>query len=489
MLVEHTLFFALLAYRYLRLIVNVVAFLLLRPIAVPENPLLTSNDVTVVVPSLALDQDRDEFKETVHGILATNPFEVILVTIDENVERVKLMVKSMATTKVRVLSVSQPNKRRQMVRAIPEVRTSITIFADDDVRWPKTILPWMLAPLEDAVYGGVGTNQRLRRAVEPSLSQRVWGFLGAMYLLRRNFDCAACSYMDGGLPCLSGRTVAYRTKILSDTAFTDGFTHEEWNSEYQLNADDDNFITRWLVSHGHRIAFQYHREAEVETTLEDNPKFLKQCLRWSRSNWRSNITSMFIERHIWRLARGAHTMSEPGKLTKNRQQPWSTYAVHLTTLTHWALLWDVGLLYYCPKESWVFWPVVALIATSKWIKFVGHFLRHPVDVLLLPVLVVFGYLHGLIKLYAACTLHVTAWGTREGADANDAYRMIHLTQTGHEHVLETKSSQFMSPWPLFQEQSQYGKHEPIYPNSRPAQVPRDHPGKPETICLILPGDE
>ena len=387
---------------------NVVAFLLLRPIAVPENPLLTSNDVTVVVPSLALDQDRDEFKETVHGILATNPFEVILVTIDENVERVKLMVKSMATTKVRVLSVSQPNKRRQMVRAIPEVRTSITIFADDDVRWPKTILPWMLAPLEDAVYGGVGTNQRLRRAVEPSLSQRVWGFLGAMYLLRRNFDCAACSYMDGGLPCLSGRTVAYRTKILSDTAFTDGFTHEEWNSEYQLNADDDNFITRWLVSHGHRIAFQYHREAEVETTLEDNPKFLKQCLRWSRSNWRSNITSMFIERHIWRLARGAHTMSEPGKLTKNRQQPWSTYAVHLTTLTHWALLWDVGLLYYCPKESWVFWPVVALIATSKWIKFVGHFLRHPVDVLLLPVLVVFGYLHGLIKLYAACTLHVVS---------------------------------------------------------------------------------
>ncbi|MCJ1434474.1 hypothetical protein MMC27_003843 [Xylographa pallens] len=303
MLVEHTLFFVLLAYRYLRLIVNVVAFLLLRPIAIPENPVLTSKDVTVVVPSLALDQDRNEFKETVHGILATNPFEVILVTIDENVERVKLMVKSMATTKVRVLSVSQPNKRRQMVRAIPEVRTSITIFADDDVRWPKTILPWMLAPLEDEVYGGVGTNQRLRRAIEPSLSQRVWGFLGAMYLLRRNFDCAACSYMDGGLPCLSGRTVAYRTKILSDTAFTDGFTHEEWNSEYQLNADDDNFITRWLVSHGHRIAFQYHREAEVETTLEDNPKFMKQCLRWSRSNWRSNITSMFIERHIWRLVR------------------------------------------------------------------------------------------------------------------------------------------------------------------------------------------
>ena len=286
---------------------NVVAFLLLRPIPIPENPRLTSQDVTVVVPSLALYQDRDELWNTVHGILATDPFEVILVTIDENVQRVKLMVKSMATTKVRVLSVAQPNKRRQMVRAIPEVSTSITIFADDDVKWPETLLPWMLAPLEDEAYGGVGTNQRLRRAEDPSISQRVWGFLGAVYLLRRNFDCAACSYMDGGLPCLSGRTVAYRTKILSDNAFTDGFTHEEWNSEYQLNADDDNFITRWLVSHGHKIAFQYHRQAEVETTLEDNPKFLKQCLRWSRSNWRSNITSMFVERHIWRSASHVHT--------------------------------------------------------------------------------------------------------------------------------------------------------------------------------------
>lgn len=287
-------------YRYFRLIVNILAFYLIRPIPIPENPRLTSQDVTVVIPSLALEKDRDEFWATVHSILATDPFQVILVTIEENVERVRLMVKNMTTDKVRVLSVTHPNKRRQMVRAIPEIRTNVTVFADDDVKWPRTLLPWMLAPLESEEFGGVGTNQKLRRAEAPSFSERIWGYLGALYLLRRNFDCAACNYMDGGLPCLSGRTVAYRTKIISDDAFTYGFTHEEWNSEYQLNADDDNFITRWLVSHGHKIAFQYHRQAEVETTLENNPKFLKQCLRWSRSNWRSNITSMFVERDIWR---------------------------------------------------------------------------------------------------------------------------------------------------------------------------------------------
>ena len=210
------------------------------------------------------------------------------------------MIKRMQSSRVRVLSVPRPNKRRQMVQAIPEIRTAITIFADDDVTWPTKLLPWILAPLEKEEYGGVGTNQRLRRADTPNTLQRVWGYLGALYLERRNFDCAACMYMDGGLPCLSGRTVAYRTKILVDDAFIQGFTHEEWLGQYQLNADDDNFITRWLVSHGQKIAFQYHKEAEVLTTLEDNPRFLKQCLRWSRSNWRSNITSMFVERHIWR---------------------------------------------------------------------------------------------------------------------------------------------------------------------------------------------
>lgn len=285
-------------YRYTRLIVNLFAFCRLRPIPIPENPRLTSKDVTVVIPSI--EGDGEELIDTIRSILVTEPYEIILVTVKAHELQARLMIKTMGTSKVRVCSVAHPNKRRQMVRAIPEVKTDITVFADDDVTWPSKLLLWMLAPLEDERFGGVGTNQRLRRTEAPDFRRRVWGYLGALYLERRNFDCASCMYMDGGLPCLSGRTVAYRTKILRDDAFIYGFTHEEWLGRYQLNADDDNFITRWLVSHNKKIWYQYHKEAEVLTTLENNPKFLKQCLRWSRSNWRSNITSMFCEGHIWR---------------------------------------------------------------------------------------------------------------------------------------------------------------------------------------------
>jgi cellulose synthase/poly-beta-1,6-N-acetylglucosamine synthase-like glycosyltransferase len=265
---------------------------------------LTSQHVTVVIPCLA----GDGIEDTLWSIIATEPKEIILVTIDANLEKAKRMVKQMDASNIKVLSVAQPNKRRQMVRAIPEVYTPVTIFADDDVTWPTTLLPLMLAPLEDEQYGGVGTNQRLRRSENPSISQALWEFLGAVYLQRRNFDCAACLHWDGGLPCLSGRTVAYRTKIISDDAFIHGFTNEYWgwHGTYQLNADDDNFITRWLVSHGHKIAMQYHRDAEVETELEDNPKYLRQCLRWARSNWRSNITTLFVERHVWSYVSPLH---------------------------------------------------------------------------------------------------------------------------------------------------------------------------------------
>ena len=286
-------------YRYLRLVVNLYAFIRLRPIPIPEAPRLTSKDVTVVIPSI--EGDGEVLWDTIRSILETEPHEVILVTVHANLFRAQTMVKLMGTSKVRIRSVTHPNKRRQMVRALPEVETDITVFADDDVLWPSTLLPWILAPLEDDGYGGVGTNQRLRRAQSPTVQQRMYGYLNALYLERRNFDCASCMYMDGGLPCLSGRTVAYRSAILKDPAFIKGFTNEEWLGRYRLNADDDNFITRWLVCHDKKMGYQYHKEAEVLTTLEDNPNFVKQCLRWSRSNWRSNITSMFCDRHIWRF--------------------------------------------------------------------------------------------------------------------------------------------------------------------------------------------
>ena len=102
---------------------------------------------------------------------------------------------------------------------------------------------------------------------------------------------------------------------------------------------------------------------------------------------------------------------------KSRKQPWSTYAVYQTTLSQWAFVWDV-LLLYLYHTSTVAWSydarmlgfavLLGWMLMSKFLKLLGHYIRHPVDFLLLPVSIIFGYLHGLIKAKAMLSLNVVS---------------------------------------------------------------------------------
>ena len=101
----------------------------------------------------------------------------------------------------------------------------------------------------------------------------------------------------------------------------------------------------------------------------------------------------------------------------DRRQPWSTYAVYLTTVSHWAIVWD-ALLIYLYSDMAGSWPResqecgLAVLASwmflSKFLKLLGHYIRYPVDFLLLPVSILFGYFHGLIKGYAMLSLNVVS---------------------------------------------------------------------------------
>ena len=144
-----------------------------------------------------------------------------------------------------------------------------------------------------------GGIQTLERPPNPN----AWDFLSAIYLERRTFEIAATAHIDGGLSCLSGRTFAIRSEIVQNQRFVDEFRGEKWLGVLSLvAADDDNFITRYLVNNGWKIAVQFDKGAELTTTLENNPKFLAQCIRWRRTTWRSNFTSLFLECVIWRYA-------------------------------------------------------------------------------------------------------------------------------------------------------------------------------------------
>ena len=59
------------------------------------------------------------------------------------------------------------------------------------------------------------------------------------------------------------------------------------------------------------------------------------------------------------------------------------------------------------------------MAVSKFSKNLGHYIRNPTDVFLIPVSICFGWFHGLIKIYAMLTLDVVS------LSPGDAPRTVH----------------------------------------------------------------
>ena len=100
----------------------------------------------------------------------------------------------------------------------------------------------------------------------------------------------------------------------------------------------------------------------------------------------------------------------------NSQTPWSLYALLLATLSH-SLITDplLGFLLHCSTITWdpshrllIFCIFALWLLSTKVVKLLPHFALYPRDICFLPVTIIFGYLHGPIKLYAFFTLHVVS---------------------------------------------------------------------------------
>ncbi|KAI4272858.1 MAG: hypothetical protein L6R38_006496 [Xanthoria sp. 2 TBL-2021] len=393
------LFVTLWLWRYLRLLVHIISACTLKPIRPAQTPKYTAKDVTVVLPTFG--NDNPDFRRCLRSIAACLPRAVLIVTPAP--DTVQSICQDLHLHHFEVLAAPKANKRLQMIQGIEHVKTPVIVFADDDVFWPKTFLTYLLAPFEDHAVGAVGPFISLERPAKLN----VWDFLGAAYLERWNFCVAATSNVDGGIACLSGRTAAVRSAILQDEAFKDHFANEKWFFNIPLSkADDDNCLTRWLVNRGWKIRIQNAPEAHATTALESNWKFVLQCVRWDRTTWRSNITSMFYDRVIWTA------------------QPWCSYALHLSTFTPSAAILEGALAYllyrayddgqpphrFLPStRTSAYILLVAWIIFSKTVKLWPYLYHHPTDLKFLPAIFLFAYGHGLIRLWSFFTLFLTSW--------------------------------------------------------------------------------
>ncbi|WVQ84637.1 hypothetical protein IAT38_006792 [Cryptococcus sp. DSM 104549] len=396
-------------YRYLWYIIRLLARAAYRPIPLPENPTyIASEDVTIIVPTI---DAGPEFKEAARSWLVGDPKEIIIVTDVTMVAPLQELANEVDPTRIRVLTVPRANKRDQMSVGIQHTTTDIIFFADDDAIWPPQLLPYVLACFEDQQVGGVGTSQRVKPVNE---KMTVWEVLAAFRLTIRNIEIASSTHIDGGIPCLSGRTAAYRTLILKDPEFIHGFTNDYWLGKYKLNSGDDKFLTRWMVSHGWNTYVQVCKEAELLSTMKPNWRFLKQVLRWTRNTWRSDFRSIFTERHVWTThPYVAYTMIDKfiNPLTLLVGPVLVMYLLYKSTKS----IDDGG--YHLPAWNIVVSYGVWLMCTRT-LKLLPHLWYNPLHIIYVPAFIAFGYYFAVMKVYAAFTLHQTGWGTRAGIDTS-----------------------------------------------------------------------
>ncbi|KAF1913893.1 glycosyltransferase like family 2-domain-containing protein [Ampelomyces quisqualis] len=442
-------FVALMVFRYWRTLTN-IWFWFQYELVVTSYARYTGADCTIIVPTVGT-AGNGAFDEMVAAILINCPARLIFSTnsasakkqvedrlsaIQADVEagtsvyqkkhRLDAMVKLI--TVILVINASVSNKRAQVVHAFSCVETDILVMVDDTAVWQPRFLQASLPAFQSQNVGFVGTRKWVNRRTHPRdptapliaglWKQYVAGFwntIGALYLVRHNFEIRATNSADGGVFCVSGRSSLIRTNIVKDKGFTKAFLNEyvlRFGTTFPgwgpVTADDDNFITRWVINHGYDVKIQSSKDATITTTLGTYPlKFPDQCKRWSRTTFRQNPIALFVDRTVW------------------SKWPLTVWTTLFPWLYNAALIWD-GLAVYTLACTYTYaqsshrvamlCSLVAFIWLTKLVKTIPWFWEYPMDFLLyfvVPAYPAFAYWHSLLKLYTAFTFWDLAWSGRK----------------------------------------------------------------------------
>ena len=281
-------------FRYTRSIVHSVANLTYSPTPIPKLPSLSPSDLVVILPTLGDDLERLALGISCH--LKGGCQAVIVCVVAKKFKAVQELVSTIpgADNKVTTLKAEHRNKRKQQKQAITSlgVRPGIFAFADDDITYGHRTLHWVLAPFEDPKIGAAVPAQSVEPLQAGTMTQAICNWLFMDYIERRNFENIDTLAVYGSISCISGRFNMVRGDIICKPGFPDGLVSEMWRGRLLL-ADDDNYITRFLMESRWKIGFQNHSECIVETTFEPSiENIIGRNLRWLRSNWRSNWKSI-----------------------------------------------------------------------------------------------------------------------------------------------------------------------------------------------------
>lgn len=343
---------------------------------------------SLVVP--VYGEDPLVLSQCLDSWLRAGPTEIILV-LDVNDQACQSMLAGRdLPTKVRVITFQHRGKRSALGVGIRAASSEIVIMADSDTAWQPDLLTNVLMPFANSQVGGVGTRQ-----VVAARDTAVWRRLASWLLDTRFLDYVPAMGARGAVPCVSGRTAAYRRSVV--TPLLPALEHEIFLGK-ECVAGDDGRLT-WLVLGAGYLTVHQGTAVAVSMFPGTLRAFVKQRVRWSRNSYRCYLTAIY-NGWLWR---------QPFVTQLTVMQNLLTPVTMGISLTYLALALRYSVL-------WVALLLVAWVFVGRAIRGFSHLREHPRDIWIVPVVVPMVIFIALpIKLWSFLTMNKQGWLTRDSS--------------------------------------------------------------------------
>ncbi|HEY0261167.1 MAG TPA: glycosyltransferase, partial [Lacisediminihabitans sp.] len=243
---------------------------------------------SVIVPSY--HEDPDILMRCLESWRAQDPTEIIIVLDVADLEAYH-RIQALEDSRIRPILFHHVGKRSALGAGIRLARFEILVLTDSDTSWEPGLLANVQKPFVDSSVGGVGTQQNVYQR-----NSSVWRKIADWLVNLRYYNYVPAMGRAGAVPCLSGRTAAYRRAAVLPVL--DNLENEFFLGRRCISGDDGRLT--WLVLASNYKTVHQSSARALSMFPAGFAAFIKQRVRWSRNSYRCYITAI-AKGWVWRV--------------------------------------------------------------------------------------------------------------------------------------------------------------------------------------------
>ncbi|KAF5532621.1 hypothetical protein FMEXI_12277 [Fusarium mexicanum] len=299
------------------------------------------------------DSKDPNLVDCVRNILKNKP-ECLLITTDNRKAQYRVDGKlkrlrfAFSDTKIRVGTVNEPNRRREIAHALDSVDTPFVVLTDQGVHWGEGFLKSAIIPF---------ANHRVGCVTVPMMARKRDGIWGSFWTCL--FSCYHCLVSERNRALnafdssvvFTGSPIMFRTKLVAQPRFKQQFEVDPClNRRHGVHkADEYLFFNRYFLQeegpHEEPCLVVFQDMPEV-TVLVDRPSiagFINEYLQMTRNLWR--LSRVMIRRK------------------ERSQYPCAFLLTHLVSFVSFPLMYEilffllVHFTIHLGDDEWAVWYI------------------------------------------------------------------------------------------------------------------------------------